>query len=351
MHVMLAHNSFNTFGGAEQVVAVLAEYLIKKEHKVSIVTHKCPEDLYLKFCSCEITTGNYMRLKEYVHNHYQEFDIVNAHNHPMELILWPKKQPLVWSFNEPPYYVQTGDPLNPVEKDIIEKSVSIAVVANSKNEQIYKKLYNTPVVTNMYGIDVDFYSTNSCITDKVRSLYGFTSKDYVISVVAWVHPHKRQRDALQAFIKIKKNIPNAKLLLAGTKEAFEVEYLLQMARQARVDKDVVFTGHIDRELIRDIYYSSDVILCPFQQQGGYLTVLESLCTGKPVVVSPDAMLAPELTDNKAGIVTNDYVQAVMDLYSGTIKPDYSVWKNWASQFTYERYCKSMETLFNALVSR
>lgn len=354
MNVMLAHASFNVFGGAERVVSNLAEYLIAKGHTVSIVTHKCPEDLYLKFCSCAITTGSYNKLKEYVHEHYQEYDIINAHNHPMELLLWPKKKPLVWSFNEPPYYIQEGDKLNPVEKDIIEKSVNVAVVANGANEEIYKSLYNTPVIHNMYGINVDFYSSRPMESDidQTMNIYGLSyDKDFIITVVAWIHPFKRQRNALAAFIQVKKNIPNAKLVLVGTKETQEVAYLTKVAKDAKVDKDVIFTGHVSDETTRDLYYSSHVVLCPFQRQGGYLTILESLCTGVPIVVSTDTMLSEDLVENKVGIVTNDYVQAIMDLNSNAIKPDYLSWRKWASQFTWDRYCKNMLTIYEALVNK
>lgn len=348
MNIVIPHASFEVFGGAEKVVSALAQYLTNKKHTVSILTYSCPPDYLTMFQGCEITTGSYNKLKEKLHSEYKRYDIVNSHNHPMELLLWPKKKPHVWSYNEAPFYVQAGESVNAVEKSIVESSVSVAVVANEKNASMYKELYSTPVIHNMYGIDADFYSTNNSDIN-IREKLGLMSSDFVISVVGWIHPFKRQRDALKAFLEVKQNIPNAKLVLAGPKEPTETAFLENAARETGVSKDVIITGQIKPESIRALYYTSNVILCPFQKQGSYLTILESLCTRKPVIVSPDAMLSDDLSKNNVGIVTYDYIQAIMDIYTNKTIPNYDMWHKWASQFTVERYCQTMEKLFEGLL--
>lgn len=346
MNILIPHISFEVFGGAEIVVSKLSEHLVKNGHSVHILAYKCPPEIYGRFKGCQITTGAYPKLKEFIHDNYSKFDIINSHNHPMELLLWPKKRIHIWSYNEEPYYVQLGQELNPVERNIINNSVTVAVVANEKNNQRYKSLFDTPTFINMYGIEPDFYFPNDCGSDEFRKKYNISTNDFVIGCIGWVHFHKRQRDLAEAFTKIKNEIPNSKLLLVGPQDPNEVGYISKI-----VNKDIIMTGPVNRETARNAYFASNVIVCPFSEQGGYLSMLESLCTDRPVIISPNSMLGDDLSNAGVGIITKDYASAILDIYKGNTSCNFTKWRNWASQFTWNRYCSNMVSLFETVLEK
>ena len=67
--------------------------------------------------------------------------------------------------------------------------------------------------------------------------------------------------------------------------------------------------------MRNLYKTCDVGLFPIGKQGGWLTPFEMLCAKKPIIVSEDLGAAPLIKQNNLGIVTKDYANSLLEIYS------------------------------------
>ena len=66
----------------------------------------------------------------------------------------------------------------------------------------------------------------------------------------------------------------------------------------------------DRNYLRKLYHSVDVLIQPTKDQGGWISPLEAICSGLPVVASEDAVFANYFKEHKLANVTNDYKNAL-----------------------------------------
>lgn len=120
-----------------------------------------------------------------------------------------------------------------------------------------------------------------------------------------------------AFDEIKKEIPDAKLIIVG--DGPEKNNLLSLAKKSEFRNDIIFTGNIsDRKELSGYYKISDVFVAPsryYYPPSYSAVVLEALAHGKPVVV----------TENGDGSVLKNGVNGykvsflLKDLANGVIK--------------------------------
>jgi len=127
----------------------------------------------------------------------------------------------------------------------------------------------------------------------VRTQWGLNGHDVFLHV-GRVSPEKNLSAIINAFPYVKKENPDAKLLIVGSGPYMERYY--DLVRNRGLLGDVIFTGFVpDAELPK--YYAacdSFVIASKFETQG--LVVLEALATGKPIA-GANARAIPEFVEN------------------------------------------------------
>jgi phosphatidylinositol alpha-mannosyltransferase len=105
---------------------------------------------------------------------------------------------------------------------------------------------------------------------------------------------------LRAFIAVKSEMPNARLIVVGTGK-LQAGYERRM-QQAGVE-DVVFTGYVPDEELPRYYASADVFCAPNtgNESQGYV-LLEAMAAGKPVVASNIEGFAGVITHGVEGLL-------------------------------------------------
>jgi glycosyltransferase involved in cell wall biosynthesis len=115
-----------------------------------------------------------------------------------------------------------------------------------------------------------------------------------------------------------------------------------------LERRVIFTGHLVRTLVRDLYAACDVCLFPVKPQGGWLSPFEALCAGKPVVVSTQMTAAELIRKNKIGTVTDDFTKVVLDIYNNPEKYRQMAMrgKRWVKEnLSWNNFCRKMLEIF------
>ena len=288
-------------------------------------------------------------LKEKINN----FDLISIHNYPAELSIFPFHKPVVWMCNEPQLYLNTklGFPLSlkiknkiflAFDKFTVKYYIKNIIVADEFNAQRFKEIYNVnPRIIN-YGIDFIFFS-QPANTKRVKRKYNLYN-NYSILHVGWLNPFKNQMASIKVVERLKRKIPNIKLILAGFGRGRYKRKLEEYVKKQNLEKTIIFTGHINREAIRELYYACNLLLHPIKPQGGWLSPFEALCAEMPIIVSSEMTASKIIKREKLGIVTDNFIDAVLDIYNNPNK--YSQLakkrKKWVKEnLSWDKFCQKM----------
>lgn len=297
--IMIVNPHFNFLGGAERQIVELSNHLVKNNYRVTIfTTTACPEFKNNLKESRIVECQTEQNLMEYVNIFSHKFDIVNPHNHPTELYFsYPTKVKKVWQCNEPPTYVLEGKPIDPMEKEYIRRTVQKAFVISDYDRYRFLKIFDFEPVINYPGVRYKYFS------EKVKVRNTLNMKDnFVLTQVGAFTWTKNQTKSVEILAQVKKDIPNAKLVLVGF--GYNSPYGQEVDKkifELGLEDDVFINGgFIDDVSMRNIYNQTSVFISPVLEQGGWATIFEAISAGVPTVVSEKFVAQNLIKDNNLG---------------------------------------------------
>ncbi len=364
------------YGGAEDLIVRLANYLIKNNHEVSVITLSMPPDsircdaefivpdkeFKYKTWQLNISDGVLLLKKIYILNklykeHVRDFDVVNIHNFPACWSAFPKVKSVVWMCNEPPDLWYDSDDNHGymakvlrniflgVNRTMINKYVDEICVSDDFNARRATERYGKPVHVINYGIDYGFYS-------QYDNQLDFT--DFTVLQVGVISKEKNQLESVKAIEKLKGIIPNIRLVLAGMDDggAYSVKLKKYINDHGLVD-NVMMIGHRSRDDIRDLYHICNVSVFPIKSKGGWLSPFEAMCGGKPVIVSDKMTASDIIRKEKIGVVSDNIVDAILDVYNN--KDNYNEMIEKGRMFvrnrlSWDRYCQGIVDVLSAQIN-
>jgi glycosyltransferase involved in cell wall biosynthesis len=131
--------------------------------------------------------------------------------------------------------------------------------------------------------------------EQVRPKYSI-NKEFILYTGIY-KPRKNHAGLLRAFHKLRASGLSAQLVIAGPMQEGERE-LKSLARELRIEKDVIFTGFVGDFDLAALYSAARVYACPSLYEGFGFTVLEAMACGTPVVCSRETSL-PEVAGDAA----------------------------------------------------
>jgi len=353
MRVLIVHPSFWIDGGAEKVIVKLCNYLTEHNIDNAILTTQMLPEIKLQLTETRIIeVGKLENMSDMLHQICTDFDVINIHNDPCQLLVYPKNMNAIWTFNELPSKIQLGGNLPEMEIKMVQNFIKKIIVADETNQRKVKECYGMDSTIIPYGIDYDFFQGE--IKENMRERFGIEKDDLVITQVGFIAPTKNQLESVKILAEVKKKIPNAKLVLAGMPlEAYKKEVDAEILKN-NLYADVIFTGKLSHEEIRDLLKTSDCALQPNKGQGSWLSVFEAMACDVPVIVSEE-FTANDLVKNK-GYVGN-FVESIINIYEDktiiSSKPrvdktlTYKInGKSFAQSLTWDNYCSKVVEVFN-----
>lgn len=98
--------------------------------------------------------------------------------------------------------------------------------------------------------------------------------------------YKRLEPMVEAFKEVAREIPNARLVIAGTDHPKTPGYLQSIREKLASRSDVIFTGYVAEEDIPQLFQSSSVAVLPYTSSAGSSGIAHLACTyGVPIVAS------------------------------------------------------------------
>ncbi|MGV8151726.1 MAG: sugar phosphate nucleotidyltransferase [Candidatus Nanoarchaeia archaeon] len=372
--VLIVHTQMKFLGGAELLIIELANSLTKKGIKNNILALSKSKEAENKLINTEIiipkhdidlsppgfkSTKDILKFirvyRKKIRKISKEYDVINFHNFPTTWCLFPRKMPCVWMLNEPPNLWSKPDAgiglkimnklRNRLDREIIRNSVDIICVADEFNKTRAEERYKKNPRIIYYGVNFEFFSLGNAR----RAIKKFNlEKKFVVTQSGMITPAKNQLESLKAIQKAKSKIANLVLVLAGAiaDEKYKKE-LDEFIKKNDLKENVIFSGNLKREELRDLYKASDIGLFPVGEQGGWLAPFEMLCSANPVIVSEKMGASSIIKEFNLGIVSNDYSKALIEVYNN--KEKYKKQAKDASKFIKNNFSWSVfsDKLINA----
>ena len=162
------------------------------------------------------------------------------------------------------------------------------------------------------GVDLGEFEPIS-VADAKRKL-GYELQAPLFGVFGRLSPEKGQRVAIEAMFIALKDVPGARLVLAGVGRDWED--LRSSARALGIEDHVQFAGFVHN--VRHLMAACDVVIVPSLREGFGLAAVEAMALGKPVIASATGGLAEIVLQGETGLLVapndpNALAQALVDL--------------------------------------
>ena len=332
-------------GGAERLVLYLAKHLEEK-HEVGICTLSLEENLpdFCKrlnfivpkemrrfgftgervqryFYTVNITT----ELRKLVKSVSAEYELLNPHNFPAPLACTKRdNKNAVWNCNESPGFFGNqfeirqnflSNKLNgfflSIERSLTRKYIDRICALSKLAAKIIQKRYNRPTNVVYPGVDYEFYSNGN----PQAAMEKFElHESFILLQVGQITYQKNQMASVLALEKLIHKIPNIKLVIAGREEKIYSSSVKDYVKLKRLERHVIFTGPVTDQDVRDLYHVCDVNIFPTRLQSFGMAPVEGLCASKIPIVSPECGVSEFLLEHDIGIVSNDFVKFIKDIY-------------------------------------
>jgi 1,2-diacylglycerol 3-alpha-glucosyltransferase len=161
-----------------------------------------------------------------------------------------------------------------------------------------------------------------------------------------VTPCKKQSEILDTLMTLQKVIPDIKVIFAGYKDDNNnyTKQLFQFISDNSLKENVMFTGMINREQLRNFYNLADAAVFAGSGQGSWLGGFEALATGTPIIVSPQLTCSELVKRENLGIVSDNLVESIKEIYNH--REDYQKQARQQKEYvrqnlTWDNFCKTM----------
>ena len=172
----------------------------------------------------------------------------------------------------------------PIEK-ILSSVTDCLITINEEDFQLAKRhRFKAGQIRHVHGVGVNTDRYHPIDRDQKRLLrqkYGYNEQNFLLFYAAELNKNKNQQLLLNSLAKIKDQIPEAKLLLAG--DGPLLLQCQQLAARVGVEQMVEFLGF--RQDIEQLVKMSDLAVASSLREGLPVNIMEAMACGLPVVAS------------------------------------------------------------------
>ncbi len=180
----------------------------------------------------------------------------------------------------------------------------------------YRLSYGKLCAINGMGFDMErFLPVSSEERGKRRTEAGFREEEVLFVYAAEFSKRKNQRLLIQAFAKAAPEMPDARLLLAGS--GVLLEDCQELARSLRMEKQIRFEGQVAD--MAALYPLCDAAVTPSLSEGLPFHLMEAMACGLPIVASDVKGHRELVEDGETGLLfgsghADDLAEKLLALY-------------------------------------
>lgn len=140
-----------------------------------------------------------------------------------------------------------------------------------------------------------------------RRFPGLRGRRYLL-FLARIHPKKGCELLVEAFAKVAPSVPDVDLVMAGPDQVGMQSKLQRMAEQFGIAGRVHWPGFIDGDLKWGALRACEAFVLSSHSENFGIAVVESLAVGRPVLISNQVNIWPEIERDRAGLVESDTLE-------------------------------------------
>ncbi|WP_338453370.1 glycosyltransferase family 4 protein [Niallia oryzisoli] len=186
----------------------------------------------------------------------------------------------------------------PIEKTLA-RFTDCLITINSEDYQLAKERLPAVKIEHVHGVGVDterFKPIGEEQRNQLRLQYGYSENEFLLFYAAEFNQNKNQQLLLESLARIKDNVPNAKLLLAGKGPL--LEECQKQAERLEIEKMVDFLGF--RNDIENLLKMSDLAVASSLREGLPVNVMEAMACGLPVIATDNRGHRELIVNHKNG---------------------------------------------------
>lgn len=300
---MITPTFLPTRGGTEQIILEIAKRFAKT-NKIYILTPKLKGskkwevidniEVYrfpfinlpiLNTLSSQISLGTI--LSKFIKKN--NIDIIHMfHTYQLGGIVIPIKKrlkiPLITSLTG----WDTYDPIKPIPKlfnpyisYIMNNSEYITtmcdhMIKSAKKQGCKNEIIKIPHGTNMFNEKSD-------PSFDIRKAHNIKEEDKIVLSIQRLYPRKGMEYLIRAIPEILTKTKNIKFLIGG--KGPEKERLERLSRKLEINENIIFTGFIPDNRLKNYYEQSDLFTLPSLYEGFGIVYVDSLACGLPIVTT------------------------------------------------------------------
>lgn len=123
-----------------------------------------------------------------------------------------------------------------------------------------------------------------------------------------IHEKKGCDLLLQAFARVASSVPDVDLVVAGPDQAKMRSKLEQLAEELAIERRVHWPGLIGGDLKWGAIRAAEAFVLPSHQENFGIAVVEALAVGRPVLISDQVNIWPDIDEDAVGFVESDTLE-------------------------------------------
>ncbi len=224
------------------------------------------------------------------------------------------------------YYVTHGHLDNVVKKMVVkltkyycDTKCDELIVPTEKIKKLFNSKYGIQREMSVIPTGIDtkkFYMTNVIKkkSKELRNKYKITDDDFVIGSVGRVATEKSFDELIKNLAILVKMDSHIKFMLVG--DGPQLDSLKNLVKRLKIEKNVIFTGLVDYDLIPSYYHTFNVMASFSKTETQGLTIIESLASSIPTICVNDTSFREMIQNNYNGFLfetDEEFRKYILDL--------------------------------------
>lgn len=193
-----------------------------------------------------------------------------------------------------------------IESYTISNASAIHFLTSEEKFQSRRYIYGAKSFIVSNGIELNDYKINFEIRNQLRKKYNVNDKN-VLLFLGRIHPQKNIHLVVEAMSMLK----NTVFFIVGTlSDKNYYNKILALIKKNNLDDKVFFIPPVTKEEVKYWYWTSDFFISPSVVEGVSMSIIESLASSLPVIVSKNVANYREIEEDKCGLIVETKVASI-----------------------------------------
>lgn len=241
----------------------------------------------------------------------------------------------------------------PIEKYLSKYTDCLITINDEDYNNALKYKFRSKMIRKVNGVGINcdrFKFQTSQEKNDMRQKHSFSQDDFILIYVAELSSGKNQEFIINVSARLEKDIPDLKVLFAGSGKDFD--FLKEKIAAMNLDNIIYLLGY--RDDVNELMMLSDIAVSASKREGLPVNIMEAMATGLPLVVTDCRGNRDLVEDGLNGYVVKDeemMYSKILEIYNNKELRDRCKINNqkMINKYTLDNVTKEMAIIYNQLL--